>query len=199
MSLLPPLTGSFLPTVDTTHIASMAGLVASGGKWKDRRGASANEWRDSWAEGRPWLEQVPLVAGGETAVLVRQVKCMWCDVLMNQRGTTIAKHEASSKHQKQQQQRQQQQQGVAMFQQQLQRMGDQAARKRVERMQDPGLRTQFATVYQHLRRGRPITDVPDFKHLLQFVGAPNVPSMHWKSNAGGRSMHACAIAAHIGH
>ena len=179
----------------------MAGQEGSDGKWRKRRGASANEWHDSWLTGREgWLEQVPLEAGvPEGAELVRQVKCMWCDVLMNQRGTTIAKHEASSKHQKQQQQRQQQQQGVAMFQQQLQRMGDQAARKRVERMQDPGLRTQFATVYQHLRRGRPITDVPDFKHLLQFVGAPNVPSMHWKSNAGGRSMHACAIAAHIGH
>lgn len=123
----------------------MAGQEGSDGKWRKRRGASANEWHDSWLTGREgWLEQVPLEAGvPEGAELLRQVKCLWCDVFVNSRLPTIRRHEDSGEHQRQEQQRQQRQQGVAKFQQQLQMMGDQAARKRAERMQDQGLRTQF--------------------------------------------------------
>ncbi len=94
-------------------------------------------------------------------------------------------HEASKKHQQQQLQRHQRQQGTATLMQGLHWGGDLAARKRLERMQHPGLRMLFGSSFHHLQRGRPITNVSGFEQLLQTIGARNVPDMHWKSNSGG--------------
>jgi len=174
-----------------------AGQGGSDGAWKRKPGACSSPFQASWMEGREeWLNPLPR----EEGAMEWQVECKWCMKRFNSRLQTIVVHETSDGHQKQQQQRQQKQQQVAKLRQQLGQMGDLAARRRAARMQDHGLHTQFATVYQHLRRGRPITDVPDFRHLLQFVRAPNVPDMHWKSNAGGRSrLRARALACACAH